>query len=206
MNLIPPGEPGRRLPSGRPGLPSAPGLLAGVILAILVAGALLLEARILAVRGSAEEAERDSLAREIEERRVAAARLEREREELADIRRAERRLLRWDEERGLLPELLRGLARRVSEEAVFEELRRDEDRFWITGRIASGVALSEATAGLAEADRVETLELLWVQRAEGDLGGGHQRFALTGRLRFNTPTPERFVVVEPLHPDPGGGS
>lgn len=188
MNLIPPEERRRRPAAERPQLPSKPATIVAALALVAVAAALGVESRSLGRQARSAEGERARLAERIAAREGAAARLAADRRRLGDLHARERRLLRWDEERGVLPELLRGLSRRVAAEVVFEDFRRRQERIWITGRVAPAGSVSEATSDLARADRVLTLELLWVERAP-DAGLG-QRFSVSGEIRYNSAEPD----------------
>lgn len=194
MNLIPPEERRRRPAAEGPRFPSKPSTILAAVALVTVAAALGLESRSLGRQTRTAEAERARLAERISAREGAAARLLADRRRLRDLHARERRLLRWDEERGVLPELLRGLSRRVAEEVVFEEFRRREDRIWITARVTPAGSVSAATSDLARADRVLTLELLWVERApEAGLG---QRFSVSGEIRYNSAEPDSPGLLE----------
>lgn len=194
MNLIPPEERRRRPAAERPQLPSKPSTIVAALALVTVAAALGLESRSLGSRARTAEAERARLAERISAREGAAARLLADRRRLRELHARERRLLRWDEERGVLPELLRGLSRRVAAEVVFEEFRRRQERIWITGRVTPAASVSEATSDLARVDRVLTLELLWVERAP-DAGLG-QRFSVSGEIRYNSAEPDSPGTLE----------
>ena len=188
MNLVPADE--RSGPSGarRVGRPSRAAASGALALAAAVAAALAVEGRALAKRAAAAEADRAALAASLADLERAARTLESDRETLRSLHARERRLLRWDEERSAPAALLRGLARRVTDEVVFEELRRAGAQVWITGRVSTGDALSAGTEELSRAGRIETLELLWVERAEESAAG--QRFAVAGEIRYETAAPE----------------
>ena len=195
MNLVPADERSGRPAARRVGRPSRGAALgAGALLAAAVA-ALTAEGRVLAKRAAAAEADRAALAASLEEMDRAARTLESDRETLRALHARERRLLRWDEERSAPAALLRSLARRVTDEVVFEELRRANAQVWITGRVSTGDALSAGTEELSRAGGIETLELLWVERAEESAAG--QRFAVAGEIRYETAAPEDDFAADP---------
>lgn len=200
MNLIPPEERRRRSASERPRFPSRPSTTVAALLLVSVASALVLESRSLQTAARSAEAERARFEERISAREGTAARLRADRRRLKELHARERRLLRWDEERAVLPELLRGLSRRVADEVVFEEFRRRNARIWITGRVTTAGPVSEATADLSLVDRVLGLELLWVERAP-DTGAG-QRFSLSGEIRYNSAEPDAYGDLAAA-PDPG---
>lgn len=188
MNLVPADERSGRPAARRAVRPSRPAALGALALLTAAAGALSWEGRLLAQRADAAEADRAALAARLAEMERAARTLESDRETLRALHARERRLLRWDEERSAPGALLRGLARRVTDEVVFEELRRANGQVWITGRVSTGDALSAGTEELSRAGPIETLELLWVERAEESAAG--QRFAVAGEIRYETAAPE----------------
>lgn len=188
MNLVPSDERGGRPAARRVGRPSRAAALGACALLAAVAAALAMEGRVLAKRAAAAEADRAALAASLDELERAARTLASDRETLRALHARERRLLRWDEERAAPAALLRGLARRVTDEVVFEELRRANGQVWITGRVSAGDALSAGTEELSRAGGIETLELLWVERAEESAAG--QRFAVAGEIRYETAAPE----------------
>ena len=198
MNLLP-RERGRRRSRLRgPGIPARMVSLAG---SLFVGGSLLgafLEVRSLDARLLESVAERDRLGQLIAEREGAEERLRSGREQLRELRAAARRLARWDEERFLLPELLRGLSLGVNDAVVLEELRREGSRIRITGRAESAEAVAEAVRGLSRLDRLEGLELLWVEQQEEGVGRTGQRFSLACGLRYNSREPDPFEVVAPV--------
>ncbi len=206
MNLLPRENARRSRPKSPPGPPHRTGFLAGVL---LLAGTALLafwEDRSLGRRILAAQEEGDRLTQQIAEHEGAGDRLAAARELLSDLQASERRLARWDEERFLFPELLRGLAVGVSEEVVLEELRREGSRIWITARTGSADSVAEAARALTRLDRLHALELLWVERVEDSPAAGGQRFALGGELQFHSREPGPFAVVIPVEGERGGGS
>ena len=144
----------------------------------------------------ADEA-RSAVDQAIAELEGSRARLAEGREALARLETEERRLARWDEERFVLPQLLRELALRIATGVVLEELRREGRGIWITGRAGSGDQVSSATRSVAGIDRFRTVDLLWVERAEDLPAPANQRFAISGDIRFNSREPEPFALVEP---------
>ena len=204
MNLLTGG--GRR---PRASAPEATNRLAAAVGALALGGSLLLaflDGRSLGARLLAAEEQRDLLALRIAERERAGERLEADRAELAALRVAERRLARWDEERFLLPELLRGLSLGVTDRVVLEELRREGARLRLTARADSADSVAEAARTLSRLDRVRGLELLWVEQLEDSPTGTDQRFALAGGFRYNTREPDPFEVVGPVEDGGGPGS
>lgn len=195
MNLVPADERSGRPAAGRAGRPSRAAAFGGLALLAVVTAALTVEGRVLSGRSADAEADRAALAARLAELEQAARTLESDRETLRALHARERRLLRWDEERSAPGALLRGLARRVTDEVVFEELRRENAQVWITGRVSSGEALSAGTEELSRAGRIETLELLWVERAEESAAG--QRFAVAGEIRYETAGPEDPAAADP---------
>lgn len=192
MNLVPAATPGRWKAARRPGssvrtaaLPGA--LLVGVSLSLIAWEVHALERRIDAARS-----ERDRLAALAAERDGADERLAADRERLGRLLVAEGRLSRWDEERFVLPELLRELSAAVPDEVVLEEIRREGSNLRITGEGDSAATVA-ATAGIfSRLERVSDLELLWVEQVEGASGSIRQRFSLTGGLRYASRDPQPF--------------
>lgn len=195
MNLVPADERSGRPAARRVGRPSRGAALGASALLAAAVAALTAEGRVLAKRAAAAEADRAALAASLEEMDRAARTLESDRETLRALHARERRLLRWDEERSAPAVLLRSLARRVTDEVVFEELRRANAQVWITGRVSTGDALSAGTEELSRAGGIETLELLWVERAEESAAG--QRFAVAGEIRYETAAPEDDPAADP---------
>lgn len=199
MNLLLAEDRGRRRRLGQPTVSNRFPALAGTLLLGASVVFAFLETRSLDSRLRAAQAERDRLTRILAEREGTAERLEADRAELEALRVTERRLARWDEERFLLPELLRSLSLGVAEGVILEQLRREGGRLWITGRADSAAAVSEAAERLSRLDRLQALDLLWVERVEDAPAGMDQRFSLAGVLRYRSREPEPFGVVAPAN-------
>ena len=123
-------------------------------------------------------------------------RLARDRDRLRRLRVEETRLARWDEERFLLPELLRALSAAVPDGVVLEAVRRDGAELRVTGRARSAPGVARTLEALLEADRMGGLELLWVEQAGEAADSAEQRFAFGGSLRYASREPEPFQRVE----------
>lgn len=205
MNLLP----SRVSPDWRSAVRPGSSWRAPVLLGTLFVGVslalILVEARSLSTRLQAARSERNRLATMAAERRTAEEHRRAGRERLARLKAVEGRLARWNEERSLLPKLLRAVSRAVPDAVVLETLGREGADLRITGRARSAAAVAEATAGLSRLEPVEDLELLWVEQVEGRGGEGEQRFSLAGGLRYSSPEPPSFERVEAAVPgrEPG---
>lgn len=159
-------------------------------------------------RRQAAEIELARLRQAARDREQAEARLLAAREAHERAGRLERRVARWVEEREILATLLRGVSGRLRDDVVLDSLRRDGRGFAITGRAASGDAVTAAVRELGRLDPVAQLDLLFVERDAGadrppgdseDLpAGGAQRFALEGILGYSSPEPAPFGAVAPV--------
>ena len=202
MNLLP-------RDSGRPGGPAGKGvakarfrIVWGVLVAGLVLAGIGLDVRSLNARLGRARAERDRLLVLRAERESRQERLLADRERLRQLRVEEARLARWDEERFVLPELLRALSGAIPDGVVLEAVRRDGAGLRLTGYAGSAPAVARTLEALSESERLRELELLWVEQAGDPSGPAGQRFALAGSLRYASREPEPFERIELL---PGKG-
>lgn len=198
MNLAP-------AKSGRPGRPAGPAharrrfpILSGVLVGGLTLAGIGLDIRSLNARLEAARTERDRLLVLRAEREGLEERLLADRERLRHLRVVEGRLARWDEERFVLPELLRALAGAIPNAVALEAVRRDGGELRVTGRAASAPAVARTLEALSETERMRGLELLWVEQADAASGAAEQRFAFAGSLRYTSREPEPFERVEAL--------
>ena len=204
MNLLPADAPRPRRRAGRTGARRRVTLLGSVFLAGLTLAAIGLDIRSLTTRLETARTERDRLRVLAAERRGLEERLVRDRDRLHRLRVEEARLARWDEERFVVPELLRALSAAIPDAAVLEAVRRDGPDLRVTGRARSASVVATTLAALLETGRMQELELLWVEAA-GEAGGfAEQRFAFAGSLRYASREPEPFERVE-LLPGKGDG-
>ena len=205
MNLLPGDAPRSRKRAGPAGFPRRLRMVGSVLLAGLALVVIGLDVRSLTTRLESARTERDRLRVLAAERRVLEERLDRDRGLLRRLRVEEARLARWDEERFLLPELLRTLSAAIPDAVVLEAVRRDGSDLRVTGRAASAAAVARTLEALLETERMGGLELLWVERA-GEAGDSvEQRFAFAGSLRYASREPEPFGRVEVLSRTEGGG-
>ena len=205
MNLLPADARRSRKWAGRAGLPGRVRLLGTVLLAGLAVAVIGLDVRSLTARLEGARTERDRLRILAAERRGLEERLVRDRDRLRRLRVEEARLARWDEERFLLPELLRALSAAVPDAVVLEAIHREGSELRITGRAGSAALVAETLRALAETDRMGGLELLWVEQAGAAADSAEQGFAFAGSLRYVSREPEPFGRVEALS-RPGEGS
>ena len=195
MNLLPAATSGRWKTPRSSGFSARTVFLPGTLLVGLSLSLIGWEVHSLERRSQAARSARDRLSALAAERDGAAERLRADRERLAHLLVAEGRLSRWDEERFLLPELLRGLALAVPDEVVLEEIRREGSNLRITGEGDSAATIAEAAGAFSRLERVRDLELLWVEQVEGMSGSIRQRFSLSGGLRYTSRDPEPFSAV-----------
>ena len=196
MNLLPAEVRRGRTPGKRAGAGGPVRILWRTLPVALTLAMIGLDTHVLHTRLEGARAERDRLGTLIAEREGREERLVADRDRLRQLRVAEGRLARWDEERFLLPELLRGLSVAVPDAVVLEGVRRDGPDFRVTGRGVSASVVAKAVDALSEMERVRDLELLWVEQVDGAAGGEEQRFALAGSLRFASREPQPFERVE----------
>ncbi len=163
---------------------------------VLVAGSVVLaflDMGRLDSRHRAEVATATRLEAQIAEFEGLRDRIEEDRRRIGQLRVVEGRLARWDEERHVLPDLLRELPLTVGDGVVLENLRRRGDDFRITGRTGSTGSARTAAGRFRKMDRVRSLTLEYVERdadgRESGRGLGDHRFSLTGTLRFNSRDP-----------------
>lgn len=196
MNLLPAdaGQPRKRV--GRPGVRGRARTVGSVFLASLTLAVIGLDVRSLTVRLESARIERDRLRILAAERRGLEERLLRDRDRLRRLRVEEGRLARWDEERFLLPELLRALSAAIPEAVVLEAVRRDGSDLRVTGRADSAAAVARTLEALVETERMDGLELLWVEHAGETADSAEQRFAFAGLLRYASRDPEPFERIE----------
>ena len=201
-----------------PAHPDRPGRLAGqaggkgsfrIVWAVLVAASVLavigLDVHSLKARRERARTERDRLLVLSAEQTDLEERLSADRERLGQLRTTEGRLARWDEERFVLPELLRALSDALPAEVVLEAVRREGAALRVTGRAGSASLVARTLEALSETERIQDLELLWVEQANPVAGPAEQRFALAGSLRYASGEPEPFQRIGVL-PRTGGGS
>ncbi len=198
MNLLPADDRRSRRRTGSAAFPGRVRLLASVFLAGLTLAVIGLDVRSLTTRLEGARTERDRLRVVAAERRGLEERLVADRERLRRLRIEEARLARWDEERFLLPELLRALADAVPDAVVLEAVRRDGAELRVTGRASSAAVVGRTLEALLETERMNGLELLWVEQAGEAADAAEQRFAFAGSLRYASREPEPFERVEAL--------
>lgn len=198
MNLLPAETRRSRKRAGRAALHGRVRLAGSVLLAGLTLAVIGLDARSLAARLETARTERDRLRIVAAEREGLEERLGRDRDRLRWLRVEETRLARWDEERFLVPELLRALSAGVPEAARLEAVRRDGSELRVTGRAGSAAVVGRTLEALLETDRMGGLELLWVEQAGEAADSAEQRFAFAGTLRYTSREPEPFERVEAL--------
>ena len=205
MNLLPSDAPRRRRRRGSAGLPGRVRLVGSLFLAGLTLAAIAFDVRSLTARRDSAESERDRLRVLAAEREGLEERLVRDRDRLRRLRVEEARLARWDEERFLLPELLRALSAAVPDAVVLEAVHRDGAEVRVVGRAGSAAVVARTLDALLETERLGGLELLWVEQAGETADSAEQRFAFAGSLRYASREPEPFGRIEAL-PRAGGGA
>ena len=205
MNLLPADAPRSRQGVGRVRVPGRVRTVGSVVLIGFTLAAIGLEVRSLTARLETARSERDRLRVLAAERRGLEERLVRDRDRLRRLRVEEARLARWDEERFLLPELLRTLSAAIPDAVVLEVVRRDGPELRVTGRAVSSAVVARTLQALLETDLLGELELLWVERAGDAADAAEARFAFAGSRRYASREPEPFERVEAL-PRPGGRS
>lgn len=198
MNLLPADAPRSRRRARRASAQGRLWTVGGVLLAGLTLAVIGLDVRSLTTRLETTRTERDRLRVLAAERRGLEERLVRDRDRLRRLRVEEARLARWDEERFLLPELLRALSAAIPDAAVLEAVRRDGSELRVTGRAGSAAVVARTLEALLKTDPMGGLELLWVERAGEEADSSEQRFALAGSLRYASREPEPFERVEAL--------
>ena len=205
MNLLPADAPRPRSRAWRASAQGRVRAVGSVLLAGLTLAVIGLDVRALTMRLEAARTERDRLRVLAAERRGLEERLVRDRDRLRRLRVEEARLARWDEERFLLPELLRELSAAIPDAALLEAVRRDGAELRVIGRAGSAAVVARTLEALVETDPMSGLELLWVERAGEATDSADQRFAFAGSLRYASREPEPFKRVEAL-PRQGEGS
>lgn len=205
MNLLPPGVSPGRWTVGRPGPSRRTLLLFGALFAGLCLAPIPVEVRSLTARLGAARSERERLAHRASERQRAEEQLRSDRERLAQLRAVEGRLARWQEERSLVPALLRGLSRAVPDTVVLETVQREGPDLQITGKGSSSAAVAAATAAFSGLEQIGSLELLWVEQVGGGSVTEEQRFSVAGEVRYASPDPPPFETVGIAEPDRGCG-
>jgi len=198
MNLLPADAPRSRKRARRASAQGRVRTVGAVLLAGLTLAVIGLDVRSLATRLEAARTERDRLRALAAERRGLEERLVRDRDRLRRLRIEEARLARWDEERFLVPELLRALSAAIPDAAVLEAVRRDGSELRVTGRAGSAAVVATTLDAFLETERMREMELLWVEQAGAAADSAEQRFAFAGSLRYATREPEPFERVEPL--------
>ena len=198
MNLLPADSRRSRKSGDRAGFRARVRTVGSVFLAALTLAVVGLDVRSLTTRLESARIERDRLQVLAAERRGLEERLLRDRDRLRQLRIEEGRLARWDEERFLLPELLRALSAATPEAVVLEAVRRDGSDLRVTGRAGSAAAVARTLEALAATGRIRELELLWVEHAGETADSAEQRFAFAGSLRYASRDPEPFERVEVL--------
>lgn len=198
MNLLPADAPRSRRRARRASAQGRVRTAGAVLLAVLTLAVIGLDVRSLTTRLEAARTERDRLRALAAERRGLEERLIRDRDRLRRLRIEEARLARWDEERFLVPELLRALSAAIPETAVLEAVRRDGSELRVTGRAGSAAVVATTLDAFLETGRMQELELLWVEQAGEGADSAEQRFAFAGSLRYASREPESFQRVELL--------
>ena len=205
MNLLPADAPRPRSGAWRASAQGRVRAVGSVLLAGLTLAVIGLDVRALTMRLETARTERERLRVLAAERRGLEERLVRDRDRLRRLRVEEARLARWDEERFLLPELLRELSAAIPDAALLEAVRRDGAELRVIGRAGSAAVVARTLEALVETDPMGGLELLWVERAGEATDSAEQRFAFAGSLRYASREPEPFKRVEAL-PRQGEGS
>lgn len=195
MNLVPADA---RRSGKRAGFPAKVGMAGSVLLAGLVVADIGLDVRSLTARLENARTERDRARVLAADRRGLEERLVRDRERLRRLRSEQARLARWDEERFLLPELLRALSAAIPDAVVLEAVRRDGSELRVTGRAGSAAVVARTLESLVETARMGGLELLWVEQAGEAADSAEQRFAFAGSLRYESSEPAPFERVAAL--------
>ena len=205
MNLLPahPERPGRLL--GQAGGRRTFRMVWAVLVAVSALAVIGLDVHSLKARRERARTERDRLLALSEEQTDLEERLSADRERLRQLRTTEGRLARWDEERFVLPELFRALSGALPAEVVLEAVRREGAALRVTGRAGSASLVARTLEALSETERIQDLELLWVEQANPVAGPAEQRFSLAGSLRYASREPEPFQRIGVL-PRTGGGS
>ena len=198
MNLLPADAPRSRRRSARATAQGRVWTVGAVLLAGLTLAAIGLDVRSLTTRLETARTERNRLRTLAAERRGLEERLVRDRDRLRRLRIEEARLARWDEERFLVPELLRALSAAIPDAAILEAVRRDGSELRVTGRAGSAAVVATTLDALLETGRMQELELLWVEQAGEAADSAEQRFAFAGSLRYASREPEPFERVELL--------
>ena len=196
MNLLPADAPRPGRSAGRVSVPGRVRVVGGALLVGFSLAAVGLEVRSLTTRLEAARTERDRLRLLAAERRGLEERLVRDRDRLRRLRIEEARLTRWDEERFLLPELLRALAAAIPDAAVLDAVRRDGSALRVSGRAHSAAVVGRTLDAFGKIERAEGLELLWVEQAGEAGASAEQRFAFAGSLRYLSREPEPFERIE----------
>lgn len=198
MNLLPANARRSRKRAGRAASRGPSRLVGSVLLAGLTLAAIGLDVRSLTTRLDSARSERDRLRVLAAERQGLEERLVRDRDRLRRLRVEQTRLARWDEERFVLPELLRALSAAVPDAVILEAFRRDGSGLRVTGRAGSAAVVGRTLEALLETERMGGLELLWVEQAGEAADSAEQRFAFAGPLRYASREPEPFERVEAL--------
>ena len=205
MNLLPahPERPGRLV--GQAGGRRRFRMVWAVLVAVSALAVIGLDVHSLKARRERARTERGRLLVLSEAQTDLEERLSADRERLRQLRTTEGRLARWDEERFVLPELFRALSGALPAEVVLETVRREGAALRVTGRAGSASLVARTLEALSETERIQDLELLWVEQANPVAGPAEQRFALAGSLRYASREPEPFQRIGVL-PRTGGGS
>ncbi|MCY4628173.1 MAG: PilN domain-containing protein [Acidobacteria bacterium] len=205
MNLLPahPGRPGRLV--GQAGGGRRFPMVWAVLVAVSALAVIGLDVHSLNARRERARTERGRLLVLSEEQTDLEERLSADRERLRQLRTTEGRLARWDEERFVLPELFRALSGALPAGVVLEAVRREGGALRVTGRAGSASLVARTLEALSETERIQDLELLWVEQANPVAGPAEQRFALAGSLRYASREPEPFQRIG-VFPRTGGGS
>ena len=186
---------------GTPGILALPTSWGSVGGALLLLGTLLtafLDGGALGRRLEQASEEQASLAAELARRQQNAEAIESGRARISELEVSRARLLRWEEEKLLVSELLRGLALQVGSDVIIEELRREGGRIFIVGRTGAGSsAVAAAARSLGRVDRLQGLNLQWVEQIEDIRLPAGQRFSLAGAVRYFSPPPNGFGLTEP---------
>ena len=195
MNLLPanPERPGAL--AGQAGGNSGSRIVWSVLAAALALAVIGLDVHSLNARLERARTERDRLLALSAEQGGLEERLSADRERLRRLRTAEGRLARWDEERFVVPELLRALSGALPAEVVLESVRREGAALRVTGRAGSAPLVARTLEALSDTGRLQGLELLWVEQANAAADPAEQRFALGGSLRYTSSEPEPFERI-----------